>query len=117
MKATFVELPAFERYRSEYLIDEEYRLLQTSLLESPNMGDVIQGTGGLRKVRWVDKKRNKGKRGGVRIIYYWYAGGAQFWLFTLYDKDEATDLTSDQKKTLKAMLEHEIEARKENGKT
>ncbi len=117
MKALFIELPAFNRYRSDYLKDEEYRLFQVSLLESPDMGDVIQGTGGLRKVRWVDQKRNKGKRGGVRIIFYWYAGGAQFWLFTIYDKDEATDLTSDQKKTLKSMLVQELAARKENEKT
>ena len=111
MKALFVELPPFSRHRADYLKDEEYRLLQAMLLESPHMGDLIQGTGGLRKVRWVDKRRGKGKRGGVRIIYYWSAGGAQFWLFTLYDKDEATDLTADQKKALKALLAREVEAR------
>lgn len=116
MKAVFVELPPFSRNRADYLKDEEFRLLQATLLESPHMGDVIQGTGGLRKVRWVDQKRNKGKRGGVRIIYYWYAGGAQFWLFTIYDKDEATNLTSDQKKVLKQLLEQEIAARNEDEK-
>lgn len=77
------------------------------------MGDVIQGTGGLRKIRWVDKNRNKGKRGGIRIIYYWYDGGSQFWFFTIFDKNEASDITPDQKKILKKMLEAELASRKE----
>tara|TARA_B110001454_G_scaffold182393_1_gene176912 strand:- start:366 stop:704 length:339 start_codon:yes stop_codon:yes gene_type:complete len=112
VKGLFVELPSFNKYRSDYLKDDEYQLLQASLLESPSIGDVIQGTGGLRKVRWVDKQRNKGKRGGVRIIYYWYVGGAQFWLFTIFDKNEASDITPDQKKILKKMLEDELASRK-----
>ncbi|MFT4907345.1 MAG: hypothetical protein ACJAW8_000494 [Oleispira sp.] len=113
MKAVFVELPSFNKYRSDYLVDDEYQSLQRSLLESPSMGDVIQGTGGLRKIRWVDKNRNKGKRGGIRIIYYWYDGGSQFWFFTIFDKNEASDITPDQKKILKKMLEAELASRKE----
>jgi hypothetical protein len=112
VKGLFIELPSFNKHRSDYLEDDEYQLLQVSLLESPSIGDVIQGTGGLRKVRWVDKQRNKGKRGGVRIIYYWYVGGAQFWLFTIFDKNEASDITPDQKKILKKMLEDELASRK-----
>jgi hypothetical protein len=113
VKAVFVELPSFNKYRSDYLVDDEYQSLQRSLLESPSMGDVIQGTGGLRKIRWVDKNRNKGKRGGIRIIYYWYDGGSQFWFFTIFDKNEASDITPDQKKILKKMLEAELASRKE----
>lgn len=113
MKAVFVELPSFNKYRSDYLVDDEYQSLQRSLLESPSMGNVIQGTGGLRKIRWVDKNRNKGKRGGIRIIYYWYDGGSQFWFFTIFDKNEASDITPDQKKILKKMLEAELASRKE----
>lgn len=112
MKAIFVELPAFNRNRPDYLTDEDYRLFQTALLESPNLGDVIQGTGGLRKVRWADQNRNKGKRGGIRVIYYWYTGGAEFWLFTIYDKDQAIDISPDQKRTLKSLLQRELAARK-----
>ena len=112
MKAIFVELPAFNRNRPDYLTDEDYRLFQTALLESPNLGDVIQGTGGLRKVRWADQNRNKGKRGGIRVIYYWYSGGAEFWLFTIYDKDQAIDISPDQKRTLKSLLQRELAARK-----
>lgn len=112
MKAIFVELPAFNRNRPDYLTDDDYRLFQTALLESPNLGDVIQGTGGLRKVRWADQNRNKGKRGGIRVIYYWYTGGAEFWLFTIYDKDQAIDISPGQKKTLKSLLQRELAARK-----
>lgn len=72
---------------------------------------MIEGTGGLRKMRHADVRRNKGKRGGLRVIYYWWSGGSQFWLFTLYDKDEMSDLSADDRKKLKAMLKSEIEAR------
>lgn len=112
MDAIFVELPPFERYRTEYLDDEAFRALQAMLMQSPDAGDVIQGTGGLRKVRFADEKRQKGKRGGIRVIYYWWLEGAQFWLFTLYGKDVQDDLNADQKKALKKLLDAEVKARK-----
>ena len=112
MDAIFVELPPFERYRAEYLDDEAFRALQAMLMKNPDAGDVIQGTGGLRKVRFADEKRQKGKRGGIRVIYYWWLDGAQFWLFTLYGKDVQDDLSADQKKALKKLLDAEIKARK-----
>jgi len=77
----------------------------------PDAGDLIQGTGGLRKLRFADKRRNKGKRGGLRVIYYYWGGGLQFWMFTLYDKDEMSDLTSDERKILARMLDAEIAQR------
>ncbi|MDO8991287.1 MAG: type II toxin-antitoxin system RelE/ParE family toxin [Sideroxyarcus sp.] len=113
MKALFVELPPFERYRQDYLGDDSFRQLQQSMLSNPEAGDVIEGTGGLRKLRHADARRGKGKRGGLRVIYYWWQAGRQFWLFTLYDKDEMEDLDAEQKKMLKAMLKHELEARRE----
>ncbi|MCY1290198.1 Toxin HigB-2 [compost metagenome] len=111
MKALFIELPAFQRYRADYLDDDAFRALQYFLMEQPDAGDVIQGTGGLRKVRFVDERRQKGKRGGIRVIYYWWCEGMQFWLFTLYGKDVQDDLDSQQKKVLKQMLQAEIHAR------
>jgi len=75
MKALFVELPPFERLRSSYLDDDAYRALQTELMRNPLAGDVIEGTGGLRKLRQGDLRRGKGKRGGLRVIYYWWLGG------------------------------------------
>lgn len=112
MKALFVELPAFAKYRADYLDDEGFRGLQQSMLKNPEAGDVIEGTGGLRKLRHGDPRRGKGKRGGLRVIYYWWDGGRQFWLFTLYDKDEMENLSSDEKKLLKSMLKAELEARR-----
>ena len=111
MKALFVELPAFAKYRADYLDDEGFRGLQQSMLKNPEAGDVIEGTGGLRKLRHGDPRRGKGKRGGLRVIYYWWDGGRQFWLFTLYDKDEMADLTPAECKALKHLLKTELEAR------
>ena len=88
MKALFLELPPFEKYREDYLSDDAYKELQRYLLDNPEAGDVMQGTGGLRKVRFSDPKRGKGKRGGTRVIYYWWGNGNQFWLFTIFNKDE-----------------------------
>ncbi|WP_374276675.1 addiction module toxin RelE [Azonexus sp.] len=82
------------------------------MLKNPEAGDVIEGTGGLRKLRHGDSRRGKGKRGGLRVIYYWWDGGRQFWLFTLYDKDEMQNLSAEEKKLLTAMLKAELEARR-----
>jgi mRNA-degrading endonuclease RelE of RelBE toxin-antitoxin system len=111
MKALFIELPPFERLRANYLDDEAYRALQNELLENPTAGDAIEGTGGLRKLRRPDPRRGKGKRGGLRVIYYWWLGGEQFWLFTVYDKDQADDLTPEQKLVLKRLLNTERQHR------
>lgn len=111
MKLTFFETPAFTRHLQDYLDDEGYRALQNALLEDPKRGDVIQGTGGFRKLRWEDLRRGKGKRGGLRIIYYYLEEAAQVWLFTLYAKDEAADLTTDQKKAMRSAIQAEKQAR------
>ena len=112
MKALFVELPAFSRFRSDYLTDDGLRALQKDLMANPESGDMIEGTGGLRKVRFGDPRRGKGKRGGLRVIYFWWEAGRQFWLFTLYDKDETADLTVKERKSLKDMLKRELEMRR-----
>lgn len=83
------------------------------MLMNPEAGEVIEGTGGLRKMRYGDPRRGKGKRGGLRVIYYWWDGGRQFWLFTLYDKDEMENLSADEKKVLKRMLKAELEVRRD----
>ncbi len=112
MKALFVELPAFQRHRSEYLDDEAFSALQAALMADPEAGDVIRDTGGLRKVRFADSRRGKGKRGGLRIIYYWWMPGCQFWLFTVYGKGEVSDLTTEQRKVVREILKAELKARK-----
>jgi mRNA-degrading endonuclease RelE of RelBE toxin-antitoxin system len=112
VKAVFVELPPFERYRSVYLDEDAYLRLQRLLILNPEAGNVIPGTGGLRKLRFPDERRGKGKRGGLRVIYYWWEAGSQFWLFTVYDKDEMSDLTKTQRLLLREMIKKELEARR-----
>jgi hypothetical protein len=107
----FLEAPAFTRYVSGYLADEEYRELQNRLAAAPEHGDVIPGTGGFRKFRWADPRRGKGRRGGLRVIYYYFPGERQIWLITLYDKDEASDLTPKERQALKSAIEIELRAR------
>lgn len=86
--------------------------LQRLLMLNPEAGALIPGTGGLRKLRFGDERRGKGKRGGLRVIYYWWDANSQFWLFTIYDKDEASDLTKRQREVLKQMIKNELQARK-----
>jgi hypothetical protein len=107
----FIEAPAFTRYVSDYVTDDEYRKLQDQLAINPELGDLMPGTGGFRKLRWTDPRRGKGRRGGLRIIYYYFLADQQIWLITLYDKDEASDLTPKEKKTLRSAIETELQAR------
>lgn len=112
MKAIFIELPPFERHREYYMDDISFQTFQSELIKNPTVGDVISGTGGLRKARFTDPRRGKGKRGGIRIIYYWWVYGLQFWLFTLYRKGEVDDLSPKERKVLSEMLLREIQVRK-----
>ena len=86
--------------------------MQQALASNPEQGDLIPGAGGIRKLRWADSRRGKGKRGGLRIIYYCFSSDEEIWLLTLYGKDEASDLSKDEKAQLKRALEAERAARK-----
>jgi hypothetical protein len=107
----FIEAPAFTRHLKDYLTDDEFRKLQARLGIDPEIGDLMPGTGGFRKMRWADARRGKGRRGGLRVIYYHFPSDHQIWLMTLYDKSEASDLTTQQKKMLKAAIETELAVR------
>ncbi len=107
----FIEAPAFTRRLPDYLNDDNYRELQVTLAANPELGDLMPGTGGFRKAHWADVRRGKGRRGGLRIIYYHFKSDGQIWLMTLYDKDEASDLSASEKKVLKASIESELAAR------
>ena len=109
MTAVFVELPAFARYRPGYLTDGQFSGLQALLMANPGAGDVIPDSGGLRKLRLADSHRGKGKRSGLRITYFWWPAGSQFWLFTIYGKNEVEDLTPVQRRILKSLLKAELE--------
>lgn len=112
----FVEAPAFSRYREDYLDDDGFAELQRSIGANPEVGDLIQGAGGIRKMRWKDPRRGKGKRGGLRVIYYCFLADEEIWLLTLYDKDEASDLTKSEREQLRRALEEERAARRARGK-
>ena len=97
-----VETSVFTRRIGDCMSDEEYRELQVFLVGNPASGNVIPGGGGLRKLRWSGSGR--GKRGGTRIIYYWWIPETLFMLLP-YRKNEAEDLTPDQVRQLKAVVE------------
>lgn len=101
-----IETAVFTRRVEKVLDEESYRLLQLELAQRPDLGEVIRGTGGLRKVRWVGKGR--GKRGGARIIYYWIAERGTLLMLLIYEKTEQEDLTSEQRRTLRRLVEEEL---------
>jgi mRNA-degrading endonuclease RelE of RelBE toxin-antitoxin system len=107
----FVEAPGFTGLVSDYLGDDEYRGLQMFLAGNPDAGDVMPGTGGFRKLRWGDRRRGKGKRGGLRVIYYYLEADDQIWLMAVYDKDEMADLSPAEKRLLKAAVDAELAQR------
>jgi hypothetical protein len=89
-----IETSFFTKKIASLLDDEEYRVLQNALVEKPNLGDIIQGSGGIRKVRWGASGR--GKSGGGRFIYYWATAHNQLFMLTAYAKNEQSDLTKEQ---------------------
>jgi len=107
----FIESPAFARHLSQYLDDDGYKAVQIGLARNPETGDLMPGTGGFRKLRWADVRRGKGRRGGLRIIYYYFAREQQIWLMTLFNKSEASDLSPKEEKALKAAIGAELKAR------
>jgi hypothetical protein len=111
----FIEAPLFTQLLPNYLDDDGYRELQRHLAAEPEAGDVIPATGGFRKLRWIDRRRGKGKRGGLRVIYYYLVSDTQIWLMTLYDKDAAADLNATEKRILKTAIEQETRRRATRG--
>ena len=82
---TFIETKLFTRVIDEYLSDDEFAALQTYLAIHPESGDVVRGSGGVRKLRWSAPGR--GKRGGIRVIYYLKLKRGEIWLLTAYAKN------------------------------
>jgi len=100
---TFVESPLFSKLVYDYLSEEQFAGLQLHLLQRPDAGDVIRGSGGVRKLRWAAK--GKGKRGGVHVIYYWHNSVGEIWLLTLYAKNEAETIPTDVLRKIREQFE------------
>ena len=98
----FIETPTFTRLVLDLMEDEDYTKLQAALAKRPDVGKIIPGGGGIRKMRWAGSGR--GKRGGLRIIYYWQVADVQIWMLLAYAKSEQDDLTPDQVKQLKRLV-------------
>ncbi len=103
----FLETPVFTRRIRELVDDEDYRQLQVRLLLDPEAGDLIAGSGGLRKVRMA--VRGRGKRGGARVIYYWIDARSRIDMLLVYAKNERDDLSREQVKVLRALVRQELD--------
>ena len=102
---TFVETRVFSARWHQRMDDEQLRILQNELLENPGKGSPIPGCGILRKLRFGDQSRGKGRRGGVRVIYVHTPRANRIDLVTVYGKDEAEDMTKDQLRILCRLAE------------
>jgi len=98
----FVETPIFYRRVQQLMDDDEYAEMQVFLAARPDAGAVIRGSGGMRKLRWAGSGR--GKRGGLRVIYYWWVAKDRISMLLVYAKNEMDDLTAQQLKLLKNQL-------------
>jgi mRNA-degrading endonuclease RelE of RelBE toxin-antitoxin system len=102
----FIETGIFTRQVTSLLSDDEYSQLQIALLAHPDTGAIIPHSGGLRKIRW--SMSGRGKRGGVRVIYYWVVTEDQILMLFMYPKSEKDDLTLKQLKVLREIVEKEF---------
>ena len=100
---SFVETRTFSRLVQEYLSDDEYRALQAALIENPEAGPEIAGSGGVRKLRWAAPGR--GKRGGFRIIYCLQPAQGSIWMLTMYAKNVTDTLSADVLRKIRAEIE------------
>ncbi|MEI6078209.1 MAG: type II toxin-antitoxin system RelE/ParE family toxin [Verrucomicrobiota bacterium] len=103
IRVQFIETPTFTRLIAKLMDDDEYSKLQLALVRKPDGGNVIPGGGGIRKLCWAGSGR--GKRGGLRVIYYWQTADHQIWLLVAYPKNDKEDLSRDEMKQLKRLVE------------
>lgn len=100
-----IETNVFTKQVQKLLSDEEYKQLQSDLVVRPDMGSIIPQTGGIRKVRWG--YGGQGKRGGVRVIYYWAVSQERLLMLTIYPKNVQDNLSPAQLKALRQLVEDE----------
>ena len=99
----FIETSEFTKHLHSHLDDDSYAALQVFLSGYPDAGDIIRGSGGIRKIRWRSKER--GKRGGSRVIYYWHVAEDHIYLLTLYGKGVKDDLTPAERAAWRKVVE------------
>jgi hypothetical protein len=100
---SFIETKLFSRLLSEYLTDDEYALLQAALVDAPDRGAVVPGSGGVRKLRWSQPGR--GKRGGIRVIYYAKTRDGVIWMLTIYAKNEEENIPAHVLRKIKEEID------------
>ena len=100
---TFIETKRFTSLVPQYLTDDEYAALQQALVTTPDAGDVIRGSGGVRKLRW--RVAGRGKRGGIRVIYYLRTQQGEIWMLTVYAKNEAESIPGHILKKIKEEID------------
>jgi hypothetical protein len=101
---TFIESPLFTKQVHDYLTDNEYGAFQEYLAANPDMGDVVRGSGGVRKIRW--NRRGTGKSGGVRVLYFARTEAGEIWLLLIYAKSAVDSISGHILKALKEEMEH-----------
>ena len=102
---TFIESAAFERVRPLYLDDDEYAELQEFMMQNPEAGNIVRGSGGVRKLRW--RRAGAGKRGGLRVIYFVRYQPNEFWMLALYAKTKQENVPAPILRRLKEAFRHE----------
>ena len=102
----FIETPVFTNALHRHLEDDAYRALQMALVRRPEQGAIIRGGAGVRKMRWGS--RGRGKRGGLRVIYYWAADEESFYMLYVYSKNQQGDLDAAQIKALARLVREEL---------
>ena len=103
---TFIETKLFTSLVQQYLADDEYAALQHALVTTPDAGDLIRGSGGVRKLRWGVAGR--GKRGGVRVIYYLRSHQDEIWMLTVYVKNEEASIPGHVLKKIKEEIDGSV---------
>lgn len=106
MKCVFVETSWFTKsLRDIFPTDQDYADFQDYLSDHPDQGDVIEGSGGLRKIRWANKKRGKGKRGGCRVLYLHVPDYARILLLEIYGKNEQENFSAQDLREFKKLVQ------------
>lgn len=103
----FIETPMFTKVVLKWLPDDSYKQLQETLILRPKTGQVIQSSGGIRKMRW--NVPGSGKRGGLRVIYYWDVPNHTIYMLLIYKKSKKEDLTPTQIKILRQLVKEWLE--------